>query len=247
MGLHPVYWEGAPGLSRPVHGAFWELAKSWGARGDDFHRAMETGYQAAISCDTAARYADAFIALAPEGMLSVQQENDTRRAFTRWQRFNCEELSPALISAKGTIAITTRSEQGILFSLETISAEWRREHWLHHHAIVPLRVLKQMMAHSNLNLWVFQQTWRGKPAMEALRWISGLLHVALLLAAALAFLLRVPAPLRLLSLGCAAYLFYLAYVQRGVEERYTLPVLFIGVACAAFVIGRRDAEAQRTQ
>lgn len=242
VGLHPVYWEGAPGLSRPVHGVFWELAKSWGARGEDFHRAMERGYQAAIRCDTAPRHADAFIALAPEGLLSAELEAETREAFNHWQRFNCEELAPALTSERGTIASTTRSEQGILFALESITAEWRRTHRWHHHVIVPLHVLKQMVAHSNLNLWVFQHTWRGQPAMESLRWFSAILHAVLIAAAALAFLLRVPLPVRLLSFGCAAYLFYLAYVQRGVEERYTLPVLFIGVVCMAFVLA---AEAQR--
>lgn len=236
VGLHPIYWEGAPGINRPVHGAFWDLAKSWGTRGDDFHAAMEAGYQAAIRCDTASRYADAFVALAPKNLLSAQSETETRQAFNRWQRFNCEELAPALTSERGTIASTTRSEQRILFSLESITVEWRRAHWLHHHAIVPFRVLKQMIAHSNLNLWIFQQTWRGKPAMEALRWFSAMVHAALLLTATLAFLLRVPAPVRLLSFGCAAYLLYLAYVQRGVEERYTLPVLFLGAVCAAFVI-----------
>ncbi|MBK9147127.1 MAG: hypothetical protein IPM12_04800 [Flavobacteriales bacterium] len=235
VGLHPLYSASAAGINRPTHGAFWELAKSWGARGDDFHAAMEAGYRAAIRCDTASRHADAFIALAPEGLLTAELEAETRQAFSRWQRFNCEELAPALTSARGTIAITTRSEQGILFALESITAEWRRTHRWHHHVIVPLRVLKQMAAHSNLNLWVFQHTWRGQPAMEALRWFSAILHALLIAAAALAFLLRVPLPVRLLSFGCAAYLFYLAYVQRGVEERYTLPVLFIGVACAGFV------------
>lgn len=242
VSLHPVHWAGAPGIDRPVHGAFWELAKSWGARGDDFHAAMETGYQAAIRCDTASRYADAFIALAPEGMLSAELETETRKAYHRWQRFNCEALAPALVREQGTIPVTTRTEQGILFTLEHVTKAWRAEHAFHHQVKVPLRVLKQLVAHSNLNLWMFQQTWRGQPAMEALRWFSAIVHASLLVAAALAFLFRVPLPMRVLSLGCALYLFYLAYVQRGVEERYTLPVLFIGVACAAFGMA---AEAQR--
>ncbi|HRD52574.1 MAG TPA: hypothetical protein PKY96_08000 [Flavobacteriales bacterium] len=242
VGLHPVYYASAAGINRPTHGAFWDLAKSWGARGDAFHPVMESAYQAALRGDTSTHYADAFIALSPPGMLSTDHDRRIRRAFAAWQRFNCTELAPALRSARGTIPITTRTEQGILFALASITDEWRGAHRWHHHVVVPLRVLKQLVAHSNLNLWIFQHSWRGRPAMEALRWFSAIGHAAWLAAAALAFLLRVPTPVRLLSFGCAAYLFYLAYVQRGVEERYTLPVLFVGVVCMAFVLA---AEAQR--
>lgn len=242
VGLHPVYYASAAGINRPTHGAFWELAKSWGARGDDFHPVMELAYQAALRGDTSTGYADAFIALSPHGMLSSDQDHRIRSVFAAWQRFTSTELAPALYSERGTLPITTRTEQAILFALDSITHEWRSAHWLHHHVKVPLRVLKQMVAHSNLNLWIFQQPWRGKPAMEALRWFSAIIHASLLAVAALAFLLRVPAPVRLISFGCAAYIFYLAYVQRGVEERYTLPVLFVGVVCAGFVIERLTAQ-----
>jgi hypothetical protein len=244
VGLHPLYSASAAGINRPTHGAFWELAKSWGARGDAFHPVMEDAFAAALTCDTAPSHAHRFVQLAPSGMLTPEQSRRIHEEFQRWQRFTCAQLAPAHRTPEGTIPFTTREEQGILFALEGITAEWRAEHPFHHHVIVPLHVLKQMIAHSNLNLWVFQHTWRGRPAMEVLRWFSALVHMTLLAAAALAFLLRVPAPVRLLSFGCAVYLFYLAYVQRGVEERYTLPVLFIGVVCAAFVLA---AEAQRTQ
>ncbi|MFN3874784.1 MAG: hypothetical protein ACK4L7_02585, partial [Flavobacteriales bacterium] len=116
--------------------------------------------------------------------------------------------------------------------------EWRAQHPFHHQVRVPLRVLKELVLHSNLNLWMFQQTWRGRPLMEGLRWFSAFVHAAALAAAAFAFLFRLPESLRLLSMGCSMYLAFLAYVQRGVEERYTLPVLFIGVVCAAFIANR---------
>ncbi|MBK8228430.1 MAG: hypothetical protein IPK70_14810 [Flavobacteriales bacterium] len=241
VGLHPLYSASAAGIERPTHGAFWDLAKSWGTRGDAFHPVMEDAFAAALLCDTSATHAERFLRLAPPGMLSSEQSVGIERAFLRWQRFTCAQLAPALGTPEGTIRSITREEQGILFDLEAITREWRRAHRWHHHVVVPLRVLKQMIAHSNLNLWAFQHTWRGQPLMEALRWSSAILHAALLAAASLAFLVRVPLPVRLLSFGCAAYLFYLAYAQRGVEERYTLPVLFIGVVCAAFVFQGRSS------
>lgn len=236
VGLHPVYYASAPGINRPTHAAFWELAKSWGARGDAFHGAMERAFAAALACDTAPAYADAYIALAPRGSLTSAQERAVRSAFGEWQRFTCTALAPARSSAAGTVHGTTAEEQAIIDRLAETTRTWRAEHPLHHHVAVPLRVLRELAAHSNLNLWVFQHPWRGHPAMEALRWSSALLHLMLLAAAALAFLRPVPAPVRLLSAACAAYLLYLAGVQRGVEERYTLPVLYVGVAAAAFVL-----------
>jgi len=246
IGLHPVFRTDEPGINRPMHGAFWALAKSWGARGDAFHGVMEPAFRAALAGDTAARYADGYLALAPPGLLTAPEEQAIRSAFAAWQRFNATELAPALGGPHGTVVGPTASEQRILSSLHGITAGWRAAHPFHHHVRVPLRVLRGMVAHSNLNLWMFQHTLRGKAWAEALRWASALLHIGLLLCVPLAALLRVPRPLRLMAAGACPYLFYLAYVQRGVEERYTLPVLFIGVACAAFVMGRRDAEAPRT-
>ncbi len=238
VGLHPMYRADEPGITRPTHGAFWELAKSWGARGDAFHPVMEGAYRAALECDTAAVYSTPFVLLAPEGSLTPDEYLTVRNAFAAWQRFVCTELRPALASPSGTLATTTRTEQGILFTLENVTSDWRSDHPFHHHVRVPLGVLKQLVVHSNLNLFLFQQHLRGHPLMEVLRWTSAALHVLLLLCIPLAVVLRTPAPVRWCAAGACAYLFYLAYVQRGVEERYTLPVLFLGVVCAVFAAQR---------
>ena len=242
VGLHEVYRADEPGINRPVHGAFWELAKSWGAHGDAFHPVMENAFRAALEDDLREHYADAFVQLAPMGTLTNKEENGIRDAFTQWQRFNHEQLAPALASAQHTIGYTTRDEQGIMSSLETITDQWRSEHFFHHQVLVPYRVLKEMIAHSNLNLYLFQGELRGTAWVEILRWISAIMHVLLFLCVLLAVFIRTPASLRWCAVGACAYIGYLAYVQRGVEERYTLPVLFIAVACAAFVVPARNRE-----
>lgn len=238
VGLHPIYRMDEPGINRPAHGAFWELAKSWGASGEDFHQVMEPAFRAALACDTAPSFIDRFVELAPYGSLSAPEYAYTRNAFARWQRFNCTELAPALRSGVGTIPTSTASEEQVLSTLNDVTKDWRGEHPLHHHVRVPLRVAKGMVAHSNLNLYLFQHELRGRWWMEALRWASALVHAACLLCVVLAALWRTPPPVRWVAIGACAYLFYLAYVQRGVEERYTLPALFMGIACAAFVLQR---------
>jgi hypothetical protein len=42
-----------------------------------------------------------------------------------------------------------------------------------------------------------------------------------------------------------AYLTYLAYVQRGVEERYTLPVLHLALAMTPFLINQWRDDGRR--
>lgn len=242
ISIHPVYLVDAPGLFRPMHSAFWELAKSWGARGSDFHSAMAPAFEASLVGDTAKSYADAFIHLAPHNMLAAAQERNIRSAFAQWQRFNCMELAPALRSPQGTLTSSTESEVRVIATLGNVTAHWRAEHPFHYHIRVPMQVLWEMVAHSNLNLWLFQHTLRGKPWVETLRWVSAALHAILLVAACVAFLFRVPLPVRLISGGAASYMLFLAYVQRGVEERYTLPVLFIGVACFAFLISLKGMQ-----
>lgn len=234
-GLHPVYRVDEPGINRPVHGAFWELAKSWGVRGDAFHAIMEPAYQAAIACDTSRAFADNFARLAPDGKLGPDQHEAIVSAFREWQRFNCVELGPALLSAEGTLRTSTARESRIVSRLEGLTSDWREEHWFFHHVVAPVRVLQTLVVHSNLNLFLFQHALRGVWWAEILRWFSAFLHVALFACVLLAIRPGLPSSIRLIAAGALLYLFYLAYFQRGVEERYTLPVLFIGVACAAFV------------
>lgn len=238
VGLHPVYRADEPGINRPVHGAFWELAKSWGANGDAFHAILEPAFRAAIACDTAAVFANDFVRLAPEGSLTADQREAIIAAFRDWQRFNCTELGPALHSSEGTLRTSTALESRIVARLEALTSAWRSEQRFFHHAVVPMRVLRTLIVHSNLNLFLFQYALRGVWWVEFLRWLSASLHVVLFGCVLLALRRSLPTPMRLIAAGSMLYLLYLAYVQRGVEERYTLPVLFIGVACAAFVAQR---------
>lgn len=246
VSLHPVHQPDELGINRLTHAAFWELAKSWGARGADFHFVMETAFRAALSGDSASAHAERFIALAPADMLSEQERAAIAGAFGDWERFTRERLAPAIARGERTLACAPEERQ-LIARLDSITGAWRSAHAFHHHVAVPLRVLKDLVAHSNLSLWLFQHHLRGRPWMEALRWASAMLHAGLLLSVLLAALLRVPAPVRGMAIGAVAYLLFLAYVQRGVEERYTLPVLFVGVACAAFVVSRKDAGARRAQ
>lgn len=246
ISLHPVYSANTPGLFRPTHQAFWDLAKSWGARGDRFHSAMVPAYEQALlgRIDTSA--AEAYLATAPEGHLSAGQQQQVRELFLQWAAFTRDRQGPAARDATASLVGLQPEEQQIIQGVEGVTANYRRAHPFHVHVVVPLQVLRVLVAHSNLNLYMFQHTYRGHWWMEALRWCCAALH--LLLFAALPFLVllrNVPPPARAAALGALLYLGYLAYVQRGVEERYTLPVLHLAMALFPLLVHVAFGHARR--
>lgn len=234
VGLHPVYRADEPGINRPTHEAFWELAKSWGTAGDAFHSIMEPAFQAALAGDTARTFAQHFIATAPVDGLTLAQEDAIRAEFIAWQRFTCLSLAPALAGTERALPAQPE-EQRITAQVDALTQAYRSAHAWHYHVQVPMQVLRQLVAHSNLNLYLFQHSLRGHALMEAFRWFSAFLHTALLLGLFLAVWWRMDPTVRTAALGAVLYLLYLAYVQRGVEERYTLPALHLAVLCAAFM------------
>ncbi|MEO8587805.1 MAG: hypothetical protein ABI432_00405 [Flavobacteriales bacterium] len=234
VGLHPIYRADEPGINRPTHEAFWELAKSWGIAGDTFHSVMEPAFQNALTGDTSRAYAEQFVDTAPSGELTPTQRAAIIAEFNAWQHFTSAILAPALARPERALG-PQPEEQVIIDRVAAITGAYRSDHAWHYHVIVPLSVLRKLVAHSNLNLFLFQHTLRGRPWMEALRWCSAMVHVLLLLSVSLALFWRIDPTVRSAALGAAAYLLYLAYVQRGVEERYTLPVLHMSLLCAAFV------------
>jgi hypothetical protein len=247
ISLHPVYSANTPGLFRPTHQAFWKLAKSWGSRGDQFHRAMVPAYEQALLGQIDSSAAEAFLATAPVGHLSAREQQHVRSLFLQWAVFNRDRQGPAASGGPDGLVGLQPEEQRIIQGVEEITAHYRGAHPLHVHVVVPLQVLRLMVIHSNLNLYLFQYTYRGHWWMETLRWCCAALH--LLLFAALPLLLfirRVPLPTRAAAFGALLYLGYLAYVQRGVEERYTLPVLHLAMAMFPFLLHAAFHSERRT-
>jgi hypothetical protein len=236
VSLHPVYRADEPGINRPTHRAFWELGKSWGMPGDTLHSIMEPAFHRALAGDISPVYAQRFIATAPPNELSTAQALEITSAFSSWQRFTAEVLAPALNGPQGAFG-PQPEEQRIIDQVEAITEQYRKEHAWRYHVVVPFAVLRKMIAHSNLNLYLFQQSFRGEAWVEALRWFSAIVHIVLLSSLFIAVWWRMDPAIRMSALGAVLYLLYLAYVQRGVEERYTLPALHLAVLVMAFVAG----------
>ena len=108
-----------------------------------------------------------------------------------------------------------------------LSAEYKKAFWLDYHVISPLKVFKTMAFHSNLSLYIFQQTYRGTWWMETMRYLFFTLHSLCFLVMIINLFNFKKEQLLFYGINITAfiYVFYLCYFQRGIEERYTLPIL----------------------
>jgi hypothetical protein len=231
---HPVYRPEAINVYRPPHAAFWDLGKSWGLTAVQFHSMMEHAFHTALECGSVDGFAEEFITTAPPSHLSEDQKIEIQKAFDLWQRFTCTTHAAVLESGKYFPARSFAEENEIVQKLDRVKWQYRWDHPIHYALVVPSRVVKQMILHSNLNLYMFQHTYRGLWWMETLRWLSLIIHVILLGSIFIIPWLKIPLPLRIAACFALLYLLYLAFIQRGVEERYTLPVLHLAVLLLPF-------------
>ena len=90
----------------------------------------------------------------------------------------------------------------------------------------PIQVAKEMILHSNLNLYIFQHHYRNQFWMEALRFISLFIHVLVFILPIIGlFIWKQNLPFIAFLIPTILICIYFIFVQRALEERYTYPYL----------------------
>jgi hypothetical protein len=108
---------------------------------------------------------------------------------------------------------------------ETMRKDYVSHNFAQAWLVGPARVAEELILHSNLSLYLIQKPLRGNFLIEALRWLSLLVHLFIYLFA-LVFLFRKKSPWSIsIWLPATLFLLYLLFIQRGIEERYMLPYL----------------------
>lgn len=230
--LHPIYHWDSNDLYRPPHEAIWGFHKMWGDSGASFHKSMLSLWDVAQRCGDAEEVIDGIVAKVPTAVKKELGEQPLQDSYFAYYRvlqgqmpYHDNQLVMPLQPDSYEVAVVNRFQA---FRNATI----RLQPWQALVAVPAKVYFRDMAAHSNLSLYMFQDTYRGRWWMEALRFGSAALHLSL-------FVLFIPACLLLLifrkepfykrlaliAVPVALYLGYLAFVQRGVEERYTLPAL----------------------
>ena len=241
LGLHPIYQNEIPGVFRKPHASLWKLFKGWESNGAHFHETIVPFWEATMRLDTGQKQIDKVIAEIPKNVAKSIGKQELIWAFRLYQKaivaqkpyYEKQQLMPSYL---------LKDERRAMNNFDRLAIKFSSNNLYQYHIQTPLLVSKSMIFHSNLSLHQFQHAYRGTIWMETLRMLCFGIHSLAFLLLPFAFFALKDARIRLLILGILSYCFYLVYFQRGIEERYTLPllpfVLMIGVMTINYVIVR---------
>jgi hypothetical protein len=234
VGVYPIYYAENNSQFRPTHAAIWEFQKSFGKGGKAFHEEMVPLWRAAAKGDTDETHIDTIMMGIPEQVVRVIGETKLREAYHRYRSSIVYQRSvyPKGVAMPDTIPAI---EQQVINEFAIYTTQVNKELWLWCHVIVPLKLFKALSFHSNLSLHIFQHTYRG--------YFFLLLHLLCCLSFIVVLFFAEDKMIRVVSgVLVGAYFFYLCYFFRGLEERYTLPVLpllLLGLGSFTSIIRRR--------
>lgn len=226
VGLHPIYYiENSAGCFRPTHKTLWNLYKGWGTRGSDFHASIVPFWNSAIEGNPSSTDIDVIIGTIPSKVLKKIGKHRFEQMFRSYQ----ESILYQKYFHDNKIPMPQTLPEIEIKTITQINAlihDFKRNFWLDYYVYSPLKVLKELTFHSNLSLYIFQKTYRGNVFMELFRLMCFSIHSVIYLSLIFSFFIKRPLYLNsIFSYSLIIYVGYLIFFQRGIEERYTLPIL----------------------
>jgi len=226
VGFHSIYYPDNNSIYRPTFKAFWTFVGGWAQEGHIAHSYMVPMWSAAINGDTSHVYIDNAINTFPKSVITYF---GTKRLFSVFKNYQKSILYQKPYFEKGLPMPTVidAKEQIVVNEFKELTKEYKRNFWGQYYIISPIKVFKLMAFHSNLSLYIFQKSYRGNLIMESVRLMSFLIHAGAFLALLASFFFFKKGEVYKIALLCIVliYILFMCYYQRGIEERYTLPLL----------------------
>jgi hypothetical protein len=194
-----------------------------GQTGVDFHHSINGLWQAAEGNISDSDAANGAINNLHSSVLQTSSREELASAYLEYIAILRQQVPYQL--ANEPINRTLTGEADLIARFESMQKEYVSNNFTQAWLIGPTSVIRELVLHSNLSLYMFQKPLRGNVLVETLRWISLLVHLFIYVFA-LVFLFR-KKNLVSISIAIPAILFflYLIFIQRGIEERYMLPYL----------------------
>ena len=232
QGLHPIYQDDSNTVYRPPHKAIWNFHKSWGQTGPEFHNTIDF-------LASAARYNrdrdDAVIQtmnIVPARVKSLVSEDSLALNYGNY--YDILQSQANEFRSEAPVAGLSEKEKELIAYFDRVEKRYSKSDFFYSQIIVPSQVFKTLALHSNLSLFVFQKPWRGNLIMEGLRLVCFANHtLAFYIFLLSIFVLFLNRNALIIIVPTACYLGYLCFIQRGIEERYTLPFLIPMIAVSA--------------
>ncbi|MBW7867294.1 MAG: hypothetical protein H3C31_03095 [Brumimicrobium sp.] len=208
MGIHPIYSDKNISLFRPGHEALTKLFKIWEYDGERFHTIIGS------TC-------------------SAQNQDEIELLNTHIPKQFQTDVFPLLLQFNqlyqredyGKSEDFLQTEREFVQTVNHTYSKLLRKNLTTNYIVTPFLSAKYLLTKSQLNLYIFQKTFRGSWWMEILR----ICCVALINLGFIACLFILFQPIKiewkLIALACLIYLFYLSFFQRMNEERYLVPLL----------------------
>jgi hypothetical protein len=238
VGFHPIYFEDGNTVFRAPFREYWNFAGGWAERGDRGYSYMLPVWGEAVNGDTSITLRKNAIDSIPIWVVNYFGEERLNDVFLTYQKsilvqkqFLDKNLPMPLIAPEIEIEAINK--------FQSLTSDFKKHFWFQYYIVSPLKVFRLMAFHSNLSLYIFQRTYRGLILMELVRLLFFSIHVLcfLFLIANIYFMRKQNELYYALVLLPFIYVFYLCFFQRGIEERYTLPILpllLIGLSYSAY-------------
>ena len=226
VGMHAIYYPDSNSIYRPTFQEFWNFVGGWAQEGSEAHSYMLPMWKAAIKGDTSEIHIKNTLKTFPEKVINYYGEDRLTNVFRKYQ--NATLFQKGYYDKNLPMPLKIPDiESEVIKDFKQLTKEYKSEFWLEYHILSPLKVFKIMSFHSNLSLYIFQHTYRGNWLMETIRLLFFGLHTLSFLSIILSliFFKKNNWKATIMALTVLIYIFYLCYFQRGIEERYTLPIL----------------------
>ena len=223
--LHPIYQNEIPGVFRLPHEKAWEFFKGWESSGAHFHETIHPFWEQTMKLDTTNQPIKRFVNRIPTTVVNSIGKEALIDALKSYRKAILAQ-KPYFDERKVMPKISLEIEKSAALKFSQLAQNYQKKNPTNYFIVTPLKVLKDMTFHSNLSLYIFQVSARGNWCTELLRFVCLAIHFIsfLLLPVSLIFN-RKHIHLISISLMIITYVSYLAFFQRGIEERYTLPIL----------------------
>jgi hypothetical protein len=235
VSIHPIYQNEVPGVFRLPHHKAWEFFKGWESSGAHFHGTIVPFWEKTMNGDTSEATINQFINRIPIEVRNVVGELEIKQALKPYSKSILDQ-KPYFDQNQVMFKSPLISEKIAAEKFDQLTKAYKRNNPANYYFKTPVLVVKNLIFHSNLSMHCFQVSYRGVWFIEILRFICFVIHsTSFLLIPISIFLFRKNKFVIYLSISIFIYLFYLSFFQRGIEERYTLPVLpfvliFFGMA-----------------
>ena len=243
--FHPIYLNEISGMYRLPHQSLWNLVKSWEHESASFHKITGSFWQAANQNKEAKKTIKNFISELPEHVRETI-------GVSEWEDYLQKLYVAIQVSEKSELSDLPLPEEEIAaLKAGELKQKYIAKHWFDYGVITPLKVFKELTFHSNLPYYAIQGKYRGNSVVEVIRWISFFLYssgIFVLLTIPILWMIRFKRTLYkiinhprflllfLLVMTASIYLCFLAFYQRGIEERYTTPILWIGLIGGVYFV-----------